>query len=176
MNYHNILHADIKNGEGLRVTLFVSGCTHKCKNCFNPETHDFNSGIPFDDDAVKEIEKELSNDYISGLSILGGSPLHPKNIETVTDLCMMVKEKFPNKNIWIWTGYLFEQVKDFPVMNYIDVLVDGKFVEELKDVKLHWRGSSNQKIYRKINGEWRVDENEDSGLERRSTIKCCNSR
>lgn len=161
VNYHNIVHADMRNGSGLRCTLFVSGCTHNCKNCFNPETHNFNSGIPFDKNAIMEIEEELSKDYISGLSILGGSPLHPKNVEAVTDLCARIKEKFPDKNIWVWTGYRYDEVKELPVMKYIDVLVDGKFIEELKDPKYKWRGSLGQVLWRKINDEF-VALNEDN--------------
>lgn len=154
MRYHQILHDDMRNGDGLRVVLFVAGCEHHCPGCFNPETHDFNSGIPFDEAAIHEIETELAHDYISGLSILGGSPLHPKNVGTVTELCKRVKEKFPNKNIWVWTGYRFKDVKDLEVMKYIDVLVDGKFIEELKDVKYEWRGSVGQVIWRKQKGSW----------------------
>lgn len=146
MNYHNINHNDMLNGDGIRVTLFVSGCNHHCKGCQNPQTWDYNSGILFDEDAKEEIFEELSKDYISGLTLSGGDPLAPQNREEILKLCKEVKEKFPTKNIWCYTGYLYDQVKDLPIMNYIDVLVDGPFIESLLDVNFPYRGSTNQKI------------------------------
>lgn len=146
MNYHNILHDDMRNGEGLRVVLFVAGCNHHCKGCHNPETWDVNSGIKFDIDAFFEIMNELKKDCISGLTLSGGDPLHPANRNAVTDLCKIVKSEYPNKSIWCYTGYLYEQVKDLPVMQYIDVLVDGEFKKELADVNYCWAGSTNQRV------------------------------
>lgn len=133
------------NGDGLRVVLWVSGCTHKCKNCQNPETHDPNSGILFDESAKIEIFNELKKSYISGLTISGGDPLHTKNRECLTALVKEVKEKFPNKTIWMYTGYKYETVKELKLLNHIDILIDGPFIDELKDNSLHWKGSSNQR-------------------------------
>ena len=176
MRYHNILHDNMANGDGLRVVLFVSGCNHYCKNCQNPVTWDPNDGLEFDTDAMCEIYEQLSQDYISGLTLSGGDPLYPGNREEITLLCQYLKTKFPNKSIWCYTGYLFEQIKDLPVMEYIDVLVAGPFVQELADVNCHWRGSTNQKIYRKVNGEWRVDADEQNKLEIRSSEAGCSCR
>ena len=176
MRYHNILHDNMVNGDGLRVVLFVAGCNHYCKNCQNPVTWDPNDGLEFTTKEISEICEQLSKDYISGLTLSGGDPLYPGNRESITKLCRFFKRGYPNKSIWCYTGYLFEQVKDLPVMEYIDVLVDGPFVQELADVKYHWAGSTNQRVWRKVNGEWRVDENENSGLERRSAEKCGSCR
>jgi len=146
MNYQNITSPDMNNGSGLRCVLWVSGCTHHCINCQNPQTWDCQSGIPFDKSAKKEILEELSRDYISGLTLSGGDPLHPQNVQEITLLIKEVKKKFPNKNIWLYTGFIFEDIQDLELIQYIDVLVDGKYIEELRDVKLHWCGSSNQRI------------------------------
>ena len=176
MRYHNILHDNMANGDGLRVVLFVSGCNHYCKNCQNPVTWDPNDGLEFTTKEISEICEQLSKDYISGLTLSGGDPLYPGNRESITKLCRFFKRGYPNKSIWCYTGYLFEQVKDLTVMQYIDVLVDGPFVQELADVNCHWRGSTNQKIYRKVNGEWRVDADERTELEIRSTETGCGCR
>ena len=146
MNYHDIKHDDMLNGDGIRVTLFVSGCCHRCKGCHNPETWDKNSGMFFDEKAINEIFEELSKDYISGLTLSGGDPLFPGNRFTVTELCKEIKNRYPNKTIWLYTGYLYEEIKDLDILNYIDVLIDGPYVESLRDVSLEWRGSSNQRI------------------------------
>lgn len=147
MNYHNITKDDMLNGDGLRTVLWVSGCRLHCKNCQNPETWDYNSGILFDDKAGKELFDSLNHDYISGITFSGGHPLDPNNYQTVLDLCKKFRSVFDNsKTIWIYTGYTWEQVKDLEIMQYIDVLVDGAFIEELKDEKLYWRGSSNQRV------------------------------
>lgn len=148
MNYHNITHEDMLNGDGLRVVLWVAGCTHHCKNCQNPETWDINGGIPFDKDAKEEIFNDLKKDYISGITFSGGDPLHPKHRKEVLDLAKEIKEKFPNKTVWCYTGFLYEEVKDIENLKYVDVLVDGEFKEELKDVILPWVGSSNQRVIR----------------------------
>lgn len=146
MHYNKIRKMDISNGPGVRVSIFVQGCTFHCKNCFNPETHDFNGGKEFDDHIINMILDLCKNDSIRGLSILGGEPLHPKNIEEVTRLAKTFKENYSNKDIWVWTGFHFEDLKEKEIFHYIDVLVDGQFDEELKDPRLKWRGSSNQRV------------------------------
>lgn len=146
MRYHNITHDDMLNGEGLRTVLWVSGCEHHCTNCHNPVTWDINGGLLFDDKAERELFECLAPGYISGVTFSGGDPLHNGNRAEITRLAKKIKEKFPEKSIWLYTGYLWEQISNLEVVNYIDVLVDGKFVEELKDNLLHWKGSSNQRI------------------------------
>ena len=146
MRFNRIRKMDISNGPGVRVTIFMQGCPFHCKNCFNPETWDFNDGNPFDDETIDEVLKLCEMSHIAGLSILGGEPMHPKNIEGTTKLARMFKEKFPNKTLWSWTGFTYEQIKDKEVFNYIDVLVDGQFVDELRNPNLKWKGSSNQRV------------------------------
>lgn len=146
MRYGKINKTDIANGPGVRVSLFVSGCRNRCKGCFNPETWSFDYGEPYTLWTGEEILDALNPKYITGLSILGGDPFEPENIETVTDLCRMVKKFFPSKTIWIYTGYLYEDLKDLEIMDYIDVLVDGPFIESEKDLRLAFRGSKNQRI------------------------------
>ena len=148
MNYHNIKHDDMNNGDGIRVTLFVAGCNHHCKGCQNPQTWSVNGGILFDSGALNEICAELDKDYISGLTLSGGDPLHPANRDTITEICKKVKYLYPHKTIWLYTGYKYEDVCDLDVMNYIDVLVDGEYIEELRDISLEWIGSSNQRVIR----------------------------
>jgi len=152
MKYHDITKDDMKNGDGLRVVLWVSGCPHHCKGCHNPITWDPDDGIIFDEKAKQEIYDELDKDYISGLTISGGDPLSAYNFEEVCDFVEDVKERYPNKTIWIYTGFTFEQLMnrdpqlDEGLFTSIDVLVDGEFVESLKDPKLLWKGSSNQRV------------------------------
>lgn len=146
MNYHNITHDDMLNGEGLRVVLWVSGCEHHCKNCQNPETHDPKSGIPFDVEAGVEIAGAAMEEHCAGLTLSGGDPLHPCNITDVTILCRDFKDVFPNKTIWLYTGYKYEDVKHLSVMLFIDVLVDGRYIEELADINYQWAGSTNQRV------------------------------
>ena len=147
MRYNKIRKMDIADGPGVRVSIFMQGCTFNCKNCFNPETHDFSGGKEFTDDTIARVLELCENENIEGLSILGGEPMHPKNIEGTTKLAKKFKEKFPSKNIWVWTGFLFDKdLKDKEVMKYIDVLVDGQYVDELHDPKLKWKGSSNQRV------------------------------
>lgn len=146
MRYHNISRDDMLNGDGLRVVLWLSGCEHHCKDCQNPLTWDAEGGLPFDDSAKEELFAELSKSYISGLTLSGGDPLYPANIADVTTLMEEVREKFPNKTIWLYTGYSWEDIYDRPYIKYADVLVDGEFISELKDVKLLWKGSSNQRV------------------------------
>lgn len=146
MNYSNIIPRDIANGPGWRVSLFVSGCRRGCKGCFNKEAQDFNYGEKFSWETVHELEELLKDKNVAGLSILGGDPLEPENRLEIVSLCAYIKHNCPGKSIWVWTGYQWDDVKDLPVMHYIDILVDGPFVEELKDLRLKWRGSSNQRV------------------------------
>lgn len=146
MYYGRINKTDIANGPGVRVSLFVSGCRNRCKGCFNPETWSFNYGKEFTLKTLIEIDKALEPDYIDGLTILGGDPFEPENIETVTAICKKLAIEHRLKTIWIYTGYKYEDIKDFEIMDYIDVLVDGPFIESLKDISLQFRGSSNQRI------------------------------
>lgn len=146
MRYHNITKNDMLNGDGLRTVLWVAGCSHGCKNCHNPITWDICGGIPFDDAAKEELFEALEPDYISGITFSGGDPLHMQNRGEVGQLMEEIHEKFPNKTIWVYTGYSWEEVKDLPYLKYADVLVDGEFVEALKDTALHWKGSANQRV------------------------------
>ena len=155
MNYATIKKNDVANGEGVRVSLFVSGCRHHCKNCFNQEAWDFAYGVPYTEETEKEILTALKPGYVSGLSLLGGEPFEPENQEAVLSLVKKVKETMPEKSIWCYTGFLFENIRGGKVgdptvanelLSHIDVLVDGKFVEGLKDLSLLFRGSSNQRI------------------------------
>src|SRR5574344_1360451 len=147
MRYNKIRKMDISNGPGVRVSIFMQGCIFNCKNCFNPETHDFNGGKEFTDDTINKVLELCNKDYIVGLSILGGEPMHPKNIDGTTKLVKAFKEKYRDKNIWIWTGYLYDKdLKNKEVLDYIDVLVDGNYKDELHNPLLKWRGSSNQRV------------------------------
>lgn len=147
MRYNKIRKMDISNGEGVRVSIFFQGCAFHCKDCFNPETWDFDGGEEFGDEQIDEIIKLASPDHIAGLSILGGEPMHPKNIEATTRLAKKFKEVYPDKTIWAWSGFLFEDyVKDKEVCQYLDVLVDGQFDNTVRNLKLKWRGSENQRV------------------------------
>lgn len=146
MRYNKIRKMDIADGPGVRVSIFMQGCAFNCKNCFNPETHDFSGGKEFTDETVNHIIELCNNENIEGLSILGGEPMHPTNIEGTLKLAKMFKKTYPEKNIWVWTGFLFENLKDKEVMKYIDVLVDGQYVDELHNPTLKWKGSSNQRV------------------------------
>lgn len=146
MNYHNIYHCDMLNGDGLRVTLWVAGCEHHCAKCHNPFTWDIDGGIPFDTAAMNELLDALNKDYISGLTLSGGDPMHPDNREEILRICDIVKQQFPQKNIWMYTGYRFDDIKASPILNYIDVLVDGQYIDTLKDVEARWVGSTNQRV------------------------------
>ena len=138
---------DISNGPGVRVSIFMQGCTFNCKNCFNPETHDFKLGKEFTDETIERVLKLCENENVEGLSVLGGEPMHPINLEGTTKLVKEFKKRFPNKTVWAWTGYNFENyIKDKEIAKYLDVLVDGQFVEDLHSPILHWRGSSNQRV------------------------------
>jgi anaerobic ribonucleoside-triphosphate reductase activating protein len=156
MYYGEIKKYDIANGEGVRVSLFVSGCTHHCKGCFNPETWSFNYGKQFDEDAEQQIFEQLDESFIDGLTLLGGEPMEPENQAALLPFLRKVSSRYPNKNIWCYTGYTLdvdlvsggraftEDTEE--ILSYIDVLVDGEFIEELKDIRLVFRGSSNQRI------------------------------
>ena len=146
MRYHNITKDDMLNGTGLRVVLWVAGCNHGCKGCQNPVTWDICGGLPFDEAAKEEIFTELRKPYIEGITFSGGDPLHPENRKDVEKLITEISLNFPDKNIWLYTGFSWDEVKYLPLMEKLDVLVDGRFIEALKDTKLYWRGSSNQKV------------------------------
>ena len=147
MKYNIVRKMDISNGPGVRVSVFMQGCEFHCKNCFNPETWNFEGGKSFTQGTIDEVLDLCNQDYIKGLSILGGEPMHPRNIEGTTKLAKAFKEKYPNKNLWVWSGFKFdEDLKDKEVMKYVDVLVDGRYVDEKHDPTLKWRGSSNQRV------------------------------
>ena len=147
MRYNKVRKMDISHGPGVRVSIFMQGCTFHCKNCFNPETHDFMGGEEFTEDTIDQVLKLCENANVEGLSILGGEPMHPMNIEGTTELAKKFKEKFPNKNLWVWTGFLFDRdLQNKEVLKYIDVLVDGQYVDELRDPRLKYNGSSNQRV------------------------------
>ena len=167
MNYHNITYPDMNNGDGLRVVLWLSGCSHHCFNCQNPQTWDIDSGIPFDESAKEELFRELGKDYISGLTLSGGDPLHEANLDGVLDLVNRFRLSFPNKSIWIYSGYSFtelfmydDQIKKNPnylrkdimeiykkrqeIVKQCTVMVDGRYIDSQRDISLRWRGSKNQ--------------------------------
>ena len=166
MNYLKIEHEDVCNGNGLRVVLWLSGCSHHCYNCQNPQTWNPDSGIPFNDSAKQEIFNELSKDYISGITFSGGDPLHENNLDEVLKLVKEIRISFPDKTIWLYTGYdidllnsKYNEYKYTPfaanadewltrweIISNVDVLVDGKYIDEQKDLTLKWRGSKNQRV------------------------------
>ena len=146
MRYHNITKDDMLNGDGLRVVLWVSGCSHCCKDCQNPITWDPESGLAFDEAAKEEIFEQLGKSYISGITFSGGDPLYFQNESEVTAFAKEIREKYPAKTIWLYTGYLWEELQGKEILRYLDVLVDGRFVAEKKDIALKWKGSSNQRV------------------------------
>ena len=152
MKYHDITHDDMKNGDGLRVVLWVSGCDHHCPGCQNPITWDPDDGLEWSyAQPMSEIMTDLRKDYVSGLTISGGDPFHPNNVLTVMGICRYVKQALPDKTIWIYTGYRFDdllEMIDFPesIFSYIDVLVDGPYEEQYRDVNYPWAGSTNQRV------------------------------
>lgn len=149
MNYMEIKKSDIANGPGVRVSLFVSGCTHHCKGCFNPDTWDFDAGKPFDSLVEIELLNLLGRSYIKGFTLLGGEPMEPSNRKALLPFLKKVREKYPDLSIWCYSGYTFEELLSdgaFEILGYIDVLVDGEFILEKKDIRLPFRGSSNQRI------------------------------
>ena len=146
MNYSLIKWRDIADGPGIRVSLFVSGCRHHCKGCFNAETWSFDAGKPYTPEVQASILEGMEKRYILGLTLLGGEPFEPENQPAVLALCRAVREKFPEKTIWMYTGSLWETVKSYEVMKYVDVLVDGEYECDKRDTQLHWKGSSNQRV------------------------------
>ena len=156
MYYGKIKNCDIANGEGVRVSIFVSGCTNHCKNCFQPETWSFNYGKPYTKDTENELLRLLEPGYINGLSVLGGEPLEPANQPEVLKLIERVRHEYPKKNIWVFSGFTFEELKTYgayprtkytdELLGSIDVLVDGRFDQSLYDISLRFRGSSNQRL------------------------------
>lgn len=146
MRYHNITKDDMLNGDGLRVVLWVAGCSHCCKDCQNPITWDPNGGLLFDEAAKQEIFEQLDKSYISGITLSGGDPLHAANRLDVRQLIEEIKQKYPDKTVWMYTGDSWERILHYPMMKNIDVLVDGEFIAEQKDVKLLWKGSKNQRV------------------------------
>ena len=146
MNYAGIIKNDIANGPGVRVSLFVSGCRNHCPGCFNPEAQDFSYGQLFTEKTEKEIITALRPSWIQGLSILGGDPMEPENQKALLPFIRRVKEELPDKDIWLYTGYLLENVGTSPLLSYTDTVVDGPFIEDLKDISLAFRGSANQRI------------------------------
>lgn len=155
MNYADIKQYDVANGPGIRVSVFVSGCTHYCKGCFNKEAWDFNFGKPFTEDTIEEIIKYMAPSYVKGLTVLGGEPMEPQNQPSVAALLKRVKEVYPEKSVWLFSGYDFEKdilgrmknglPETAEILSCLEVLVDGEFVEELKNLSLRFKGSSNQR-------------------------------
>lgn len=172
INYHNITHDDMNNGDGLRVVLWLSGCSHHCYNCQNPQTWNLDSGILFDESAKQEIFTELSKDYISGITFSGGDPLHENNLDEVLNLIQQIRTSFSEKTVWLYTGYTWEQIMNYKtefsnpnfmkvpnseilhdyhmfqrkeIIKLADVLIDGEYIDEQKDITLKWRGSKNQR-------------------------------
>lgn len=150
MNYLDATYPDINNGNGLRVTLWLSGCSHHCKNCHNPQTWDKAAGKPFDEKAKELLYNLLSLSYIEGITFSGGDPLFEDNIKAVDTLISEIKKDFPDKTIWLYTGFSWEEIKNDPpklsVINKCDVVVDGEYIDSLQDLSLAWRGSSNQNV------------------------------
>ncbi len=148
MRYNKIRKMDISDGPGVRVSIFMQGCIFKCKNCFNPETHDFKGGTEFTDETIDKVLSLAKPDHIKGLSVLGGEPMHPVNIDGTMRLVKAFKEKYPNKSVWVWSGFLYDDImeRNKEIFNYIDVLVDGQYEDSLHDPTLKWRGSSNQRV------------------------------
>ena len=178
MHYSTIKDCDIANGIGVRITLFVSGCTNHCKNCFQPQTWDFDFGEPFTEETEEKLLEMLRPDYISGLTLLGGEPMEPQNQRALVPFLKKARKAYPNKNIWCFTGFTYEVLKtdgSHPrcevtdeMLSLIDVLVDGKYVDELKDLTLQFRGSSNQRLIDMVktreNGEVTLLPNNDRTL------------
>ena len=156
MNYANIKDFDIANGPGIRISLFVSGCTHHCKGCFNKDAWDFDYGQPFTQETIEQIIQMLKPAYVKGLTLLGGEPFEPQNQSAIVELLRRVKAEYPQKSIWAFSGYLFDKdilsgrLGDWEItkeyLSYLDVLVDGPFIEDKKDLMLRFRGSSNQRL------------------------------
>ena len=160
MKYQKITKNDVANGEGIRVTLWVSGCSHHCDGCHNPQTWNPNNGYDFTYGTRAELYRALSKPWIEGLTLSGGDPLHIDNLQCISELVWYIKNVFPDKTIWCYTGYTMQELWDNQdplvgqILNSIDVLVDGKYQKELRDVSYPWAGSSNQRVWARVNGEW----------------------
>ena len=146
MNYFKITKFDTANGPGIRVVLWVSGCSHYCKNCQNQETWDPSAGNEFTEDSFKEVIKSIDKSFINGITFSGGDPLYPKNKDTITRIAKYIKENYPNKTIWCYTGYLYEQIKHLDIIQYLDVLVDGEYHDWERNITLPYCGSENQRV------------------------------
>ena len=146
MRYATIRRQDIQNGPGIRTSIFVQGCTFHCRECFNSETWPFEGGKEFTQKEMNLLMELSDKHFIVGLSVLGGEPLHPYNIDTVIDICRTFKEKFKDKSIWLWSGYRYEEIVNKDILDYIDVLIDGRVMYDLRDFKLMYRGSRNQRV------------------------------
>ena len=159
MNYLDIKRCNMVNGDGLRTVIWIAGCDRKCPGCFSPYTHDFQAGVEFDDAAKAELVKDLSEDWCAGITWLGGEPLHPVNFPEVLALAKEIRERYPDKTQWVYTGYTYNEIINNTIMseilNYIDVLCDGPFIQELRDPNLKWVGSSNQNV---INIQQRISQ------------------
>lgn len=146
MRYNKIRKMDIANGPGVRVSIFMQGCAFRCPGCFNPETHDFSGGQEFTEETINQVLQLCAPEHIQGLSILGGEPLHPQNLVATTALARAFKQRYPQKTLWVWTGFRFEDVCQNDVFHDIDVLVDGQFQQALADPMLKYKGSANQRV------------------------------
>lgn len=154
MRYASIRSMDISDGEGIGISLFVQGCHFHCKNCFNQSTWDFNGGEEFTNVIKEKMFQLLDKPYMVRISILGGEPLSPPNRQEVRDLCEEIKQRFPDKKLWLYTGYKKEDLNDTDILDFVDVLVDGQYEDENRNLRLQFRGSTNQRIWRKNEGEW----------------------
>ena len=146
MNYHDITKDDMLNGDGLRVVLWVAGCNHHCDGCQNPVTWDVGGGLPFDEKAETELFEALAKPHISGITFSGGDPMHPFNRSEIARLIKKCKENYPDKTVWLYTGFSWEEIQDWDEIKQVDVIAEGRFVKELLDNQLHWVGSSNQRV------------------------------
>lgn len=146
MRYHNITTDDMRNGDGLRTVLWVAGCAHRCPGCHNPVTWDADGGLEFDEAAEAELFEKLGKPYISGVTFSGGDPLHPQNRDEIGRLAKQIRARLPKKTVWLYTGYTFEEIRQIEWLDAVDVLVDGRYEADKRDVKLHWKGSANQRV------------------------------
>lgn len=156
MRYASIRSMDISDGEGIGISLFVQGCHFHCKNCFNQSTWDFNGGEEFTNEIKEKMFQLLDKPYMVRISILGGEPLSPPNRQEVRDLCEEIKQRFPNKTLWLYTGYTLKEIKEFElnILDFVDVLVDGRYEDDKRNLRLKFRGSTNQKVWKKTNEAW----------------------
>lgn len=159
MNYHDIEKCSLTNGDGIRIVLWVSGCNHYCKGCQNPITWDPNDGKEFGYEEMREIIDRMDKDYCDGITLSGGDPMYPGNREDILNLAKYLKNKYgDSKTIWMYTGYTMDEIKNEPILQYVDVVVDGPYIEEQRNINRQWCGSENQRIWRKKDGVWTADE------------------